>query len=186
METIENIKSDKGLITIIRKFEDRIVNWNNGNIERILTGEIWYLNGKYHREGDAALKYWGIHTLDNKIESFLTSESWYLNGQLHREGDAAFRSWKIHNDGNEIERFLTYESWYHRGKLHTYSLIPDNIGTYWKSDKYYIKEILFAKAKCILRFMRRVVIKGKIRRKAISKNIEKVRGKVFPGLFSII
>src|SRR3989344_2097281 len=67
-----------------------------GSIEYIFWHEtqIWYKNGKRHRENDKPAVVWSDGT-----------QEWYKNGQLHRENDKPATVW---SDGTQ--------EWYKNGK----------------------------------------------------------------------
>ena len=73
-----------------------------GNFFSIQKYQVWYKNGKRHREGDLpAIEYLGGR------------KEWYQNGQLHREGDLP-----------AIENYDGTKEWWKNGKQHREGDLP--------------------------------------------------------------
>ena len=87
-------KNLKYLKTYESKLNPEIKYWDNGNKGY----EIWYLNGKKHREDGPAYQSW----YKNGQKYY---ERWYLNGKSHREDGPVSQEW--HENGQK-----EYESWY--------------------------------------------------------------------------
>ena len=68
----------------------------------ILQGEVWYRDGKLHREDGPAWNDW-----ENEKQ---INEGWYRDGKLHREDGPAINNWQ---DEKKIR-----ECWYRDGKYH--------------------------------------------------------------------
>ena len=64
--------------------------------------QVWYKNGKLHREGDLPAVIWS----DGRQE-------WWVNGERHREGDLPAI---IDDEGTQV--------WYKNGKLHREGDLP--------------------------------------------------------------
>lgn len=83
--------------------------------------EIWYMNGKIHREG-----YPAMHQHEKK------STYWYRDGLFHRE------------NGPAIELCSGYKAYYQNGKLHRTDgpaiIDSNNIVEFWEEGKRVSKD----------------------------------------------
>ena len=104
----------------------KIDDWNEvpnnftGIAKHVRGDKYWYLNGKFHREGDPA------------VECVNGDKHWYLNGKHHRE------------DGPAIVCVNGYKSWWLNDNRHRIDGPAiewiDGIKEYWINDKRVTKE----------------------------------------------
>ena len=90
-----------------------IVYYNNGQKEY----EIYYINGKYHREDGPAKMYW----YNNGQKQF---ESYYINGKRHREDGPAIICW---NNNGQIKSEEYWINGIHLDKFQIRKLKLENL-----------------------------------------------------------
>ncbi len=135
------------------------------DINRNLTDEMYYINGKCHSEHGPATRFW----IDNK----LLTEIYHINGGMHREDGPAYVRY-----GN-----IRQEMWFwSNGKPHTFGMMRTHVNKSFKRGVEVDFKHLVESGKTILRFMKNI----KSIRRSYEKRIEKSIWWSFPGLGKIL
>ncbi|KAF9124707.1 hypothetical protein BGW39_007956 [Mortierella sp. 14UC] len=91
---------------------------DNGPIERFNPKNCWWLNGRYHCDGDAS----GVAKDDGPVKKFNSKNCWWLNGRYHCDGDASGSAPAQPNKDKiakgPVEKFNPKNCWWLNGRYH--------------------------------------------------------------------
>jgi len=84
--------------------------WSDGSLE----WEVWYLDGKKHREGNHAAE-----TIMAADGDYVSDEGHYLNGRLHRTDGPALIKRSLDRSGRSPRVIITEQKFYYNGLQQT-------------------------------------------------------------------